>query len=259
MHQTFIRDEPCTRLSKHPREPLLSIPTKSSALWHKSAFSSSPRNIPLDCCLLCCYSCLFFCISSFVSLPVSDGTSSANVTYSVDLTQDVLKKAAKRVFSSNSVFFLFDTNTRSVFGPFYAPKEGLKTAKSKSCTTRRPHNDRQWKITSSSTRLFTHRQLKVFGGRGTSTTCSMHAFTLRQPLHLDGLFLKLRYICNLLEGPLLQSFKREHSFINRGLVTSTVCYCTRSCGTNLITSMWSQPAQRQRNIHSLRRDSVLMW
>ena len=48
------------------------------------------------------------------------------------------------------------------------------------------------------------------------------------------------------------------SFIIRGLVTSTVFCCTRSCGTNLITSMWSQPAHRQRNIHSLRRDSVLM-
>ena len=29
------------------------------------------------------------------------------------------------------------------------------------------------------------------------------------------------------------------SFIIRSLVTSTVCCCTGSCGTNLITSMWS--------------------
>ena len=50
---------------------------------------------------------------------------------------------------------------------------------------------------------------------------------------------------------------------DKSATCSTVRCCTRSClslfeGTNLITSMWSQPAQRQRIIHSLRRDSVLM-
>ena len=150
--------------------------------------------------------------------------------------------------------------------PFYAPKVGLKTAKVKvmhnsSITQRQTMED--YIIFNKALHSLTTQSIWWQRHLHNLLDARVHVAPTSPPrrslpeieIHLQ--FARRSRCCNRSKENNVTALTA--SFINRGLVTSTVCCCTRSCGTNLITSMWSQPAQRQRNIHSQRRDSVLMW